>query len=222
MPSVQVVPTADGSYTLETLAGKECYHSTNGALQESQHVFIDAGLKMAKKEEQLNILEVGFGTGLNALLTLLEAEKNSCKIYYEAVEKYPISIDTANKLNYCEMLRVDKEHYFYPLHACPWGVETPIMSSFILKKCKADLLSFTPSRNRFKLVYFDAFSPDSQPELWSVGVLSKIYQHMQSEGVLVTYSSKGIVKQNLRSVGFIVERLAGAKGKRHMLRAIKR
>ncbi len=184
------------------------------------HVFINAGLR-AVSGNQLNILEVGFGTGLNALLTLLEAEQMACKIYYEAIEKYPISVDIAGQLNYCDILKVDAEKYFKPLHTCTWNKAVPITADFVLKKCQADILSFAPSHTAFNLVYFDAFSPAAQPELWSVDVFSTIYQHMQSGGVLVTYSSKGLVKQSLRNAGFTIERLAGAKGKRHMLRATK-
>ncbi len=217
---MRIVCTADGSHTLESSTGGECYHSTNGALQESMHVFINAGLK-AVAGNQLNILEIGFGTGLNALLTLLEAEQKDCGIYYETIEKYPIDIDIASQLNYCDIFSVDKEKYFKPLHTSDWDKNVAISDGFVLKKCQVDILSFTPSRTDFNLVYFDAFSPDSQPELWSVDVFSKIYQHLQKGGVLVTYSSKGLVKQNLRSAGFTIERLQGAKGKRHMLRATK-
>lgn len=217
---MRIVCTSDGSHTLESSIGAECYHSTNGALQESMHVFIDAGLKVVSGSS-LNILEVGFGTGLNTLLTLLWAKQMASKIYYEAIEKYPISVDIVAQLNYCDILKVDAEKYFKPLHMCDWNAAVPITADFVLKKCQADILSFIPSRTDFNLVYFDAFSPVSQPELWSVDVFSTVYQHMQKGGVLVTYSSKGLVKQNLRSVGFSLERLAGAKGKRHMLRAAK-
>ena len=217
---MRIILTADGSHSLESSIEAEAYHSVNGALQESQHVFIGAGLK-AIKETTLNILEIGFGSGLNALLTLLEAEKEGLNVYYEAIEKYPIESDIVNQLNYCEILNISKEQYFFPLHTCAWDKEFSITDSFTLKKCKADLCLYHSLCNNFNLVYFDAFSPDTQPELWSVDVFSNIYQRMQRGGVLVTYSSKGIVKRNLRDVGFTIERLAGAKGKRHMLRAVK-
>lgn len=217
---MRIVCTADGSHTLESSIGGECYHSINGALQEAMHVFIDAGLK-AVAVNPLNILEVGFGTGLNALLTLLKAEQMACSVYYEAIEKYPIGVDVAAKLNYCSLLNVDEEKYFKPLYASGWDRGVAISDSFVLKKCRADILSFIPSRADFHLVYFDAFSADSQPELWSVDVFAAIYRHLQKGGILVTYSSKGLVKRNLRSAGFTVKRLEGAKGKRHMLRATK-
>ena len=219
MSSMRVICTADGSHTVESAIEGECYHSTNGALQESRHVFIEAGLK-AVAEKQLNILEVGFGTGLNVLLTLLETEQSACKVYYETIEKYPIGVDVASQLNYCDMLGISSER-FSTLHTCDWDVDVSLSDNFVLKKCNTDLLSFHHSGSSFNLVYFDAFSPSSQPELWSVDVFSNIYRQMQEGGVLVTYSSKGMVKQNLRSVGFSVERLAGAQGKRHMLRARK-
>ncbi|MDR0659297.1 MAG: tRNA (5-methylaminomethyl-2-thiouridine)(34)-methyltransferase MnmD [Prevotellaceae bacterium] len=220
MSDMRIISTADGSHTLQSLTERECYHSINGALQESRHVFIDAGLRKVISQQPLNVLEVGFGTGLNALLTLLQAEK-TCRVFYEAVEKYPVAIDIIDQLNYCDVLEVDKEKYFKPLHFSGWSKNISITDTFVLKKCHTDLLHYTPSREDFNLVYFDAFSPDSQPELWSVEIFSTIYQHMKKGGVLVTYSSKGLVKQSLRSVGFTVERLAGAPGKRHMLRATK-
>lgn len=217
---MRIISTADGSHTLESSIEGECYHSTNGAIQESQHVFIDAGLRFVQNN-QLNILEIGFGTGLNALLTMLETELTGRSVYYEAVEKYPIPIDIVKQLNYDNILCINRNQQFQQLHTSDWDRTITLTDRFILKKCRTDLLSYFPSCSDFNLVYFDAFSPNTQPELWSVEVFSTIYQHMRNGGVLVTYSSKGLVKQNLRSVGFSIERLAGASGKRHMLRAVK-
>lgn len=220
MSNVKILCTSDGSHTLTSSEFGECYHSANGAIQESLHVFINAGLKAVLKP-RLKVLEIGFGTGLNALLTLMEAEKGGYHIYYESVEKYPVDISIINQLNYCQHLNISREKYFLPIHNCAWGEAEQLTDSFTLKKVQSDLQTYLPSYFDFDLIYFDAFAPDTQPELWSVNIFATIFQHMSSGGVLVTYSSKGLVKQHLRGVGFTVKRLPGANGKRHMLQAVK-
>ncbi len=218
--NTSLVTTSDGSHTLKLEAVGECYHSINGALQESMHVFIDVGFSYINKSH-LNIFEVGLGTGLNALLSMLEAEKSGQTVFYETVEAYPISVETATTLNYSEQLGIDNYKYFLPLHQCRWEEPITITPFFTLLKHKVAIQTFQPSPTLFDLVYFDAFAPETQPELWTIDVFSSIYQAMANNAVLVTYCSKGIVKQRLREVGFTVSRLQGAAGKRHMLRATK-
>ena len=220
MSGVELISTADGSHTLRSKQLGECYHSTNGALQESEHVFISSGFKAVEKDG-INILEVGFGSGLNAMLTHIEAERRGKTVYYEAVERYPISVKDAGGLNYSQLLSVDNEKYFLPLHRAQWATSVKLSPFFTLRKEQVDLLSYTPGIASFDLIYFDAFAPDTQPELWSEAIFAKLYEHMAAGAMLLTYSAKGMVKQHLRSVGLKVERLPGAAGKRHMLRAVK-
>jgi tRNA U34 5-methylaminomethyl-2-thiouridine-forming methyltransferase MnmC len=227
-PTTTVVETADGSHSLYVPAFAEHYHSTHGALQESRHVFIDAGFRYILKNiarRPLRILEMGFGTGLNAWLTLLEAERNAVDVYYEAIEKYPLPQDIVAQLNYGQLL--PSAHLcFARLHQSPWAlpgeVGSPAVLSphFTLSKRPADLRDYRPTRP-FDLIYFDAFAPAVQPELWTDSIFKKLYDGLADGGALVTYSSKGTVKTALRKAGFSVARLPGAAGKRHMLRAEK-
>jgi len=220
--SQQLILTDDGSYTLFVPALNEHYHSTHGALQESLHVFIEAGFKYVVKnisQQPLRILEIGFGTGLNALLTFLEAEKEKINIFYEAIEKYPLSLETLQQLNYPTLLNA--EILFKTIHTAEWEKEISLKNiNGILCKKQIDLLDYQPTQ-LFDLIYFDAFAPTIQPDLWSEEIFRKLYNKLTFGGALVTYSSKGIVKEALRAVGFRLERLSGAAGKRHMLRAVK-
>ena len=211
----ELLITADGSHTLYVPELNEHYHSINGAVQESLHVFINAGLNFVSKDF-IKILEVGFGTGLNALLSLIEAEKQNKKIYYESIEPYPIEPEIWQNLNYA----TKSADYFVSLHTAEWNKEMKITEHFTLKKLNV-LLNDYQTLQKFDLIYFDAFAPDIQPELWSKAVFDKMYNSLNVGGVLVTYSSKGLVKQNLRDAGFTVTRLKGAGGKRHMVRAVK-
>jgi tRNA U34 5-methylaminomethyl-2-thiouridine-forming methyltransferase MnmC len=185
---------------------------------ESLHVFIEAGFRQVARP-QLAALEVGFGTGLNALLTMLEAEKIGQHVYYESVDPYPIDLSTAAALNYPDILGVDRQRFMH-LHLLEWGKPAAVTPRFTLRKVQENLLSYSPQRS-FDLVYFDAFSPEAQPELWAVDVFRRIYSSLNSNSLLTTYSSKGLAKQNLRKAGFAVQRLPGAGGKHHMVRAVK-
>jgi tRNA U34 5-methylaminomethyl-2-thiouridine-forming methyltransferase MnmC len=185
---------------------------------ESRHVFIEAGLRQVEKAP-LAVFEVGFGTGLNALLTLLEAEKADRHVYFESVAPYPIDFSTAGALNFPEVLGIDRQ-MFLELHRCEWNRAVAVTPRFTLHKIRANLLHYRP-HSSFDVVYFDAFSPETQPELWTEEVFSRIYSALNSNALLTTYSSKGLAKRNLRAAGFTVQRLPGAGGKRHMLRAVK-
>lgn len=212
--------TADGSHTLYVLSLDEHYHSVFGAVQESTHVFIEAGFNEISNLRQINILEVGFGTGLNALLTALK--KGSQHVSYTAIEAYPVSKSITDRLNYPDMTGVNgSSEIFKRLHEVEWERFSEVVPGFILRKLHAKMEICDLPDNFFHLVYFDAFAPNVQPEMWTSEVFRKIYRATVASGILVTYSSKGLVKQNLRSAGFIVERLPGAAGKRHMLRALK-
>jgi tRNA U34 5-methylaminomethyl-2-thiouridine-forming methyltransferase MnmC len=211
--------TEDGSHTLFVPEIDECYHSTHGAIQESRHIFIEAGLKQCIKHE-VRVFEIGFGTGLNAFLTLLEAEGSNKKIHYTTFEKYPVEIEKAIQLNYPEEIAPDKKQLFEQLHTSPWNEEIRITPYFTLKKIETD---FTRAifEDDFDVVYFDAFSPEKQPEMWSKELFSKIYTHCNQGAILTTYCAKGIVRRAMQDAGFKVERLPGPPGKREILRGRK-
>ena len=215
----QLIITDDQYHTLFVPELNECYHSTRGAVRESLHVFIDAGLREVSSRQSavgsrgLRVLEVGFGTGLNTLLTMLYAEEHKIIIYYEALEKYPLSKEEAAMLNY-----PDKDK-LAALHACAWEKPVQLTSGFTLCKRRIDVLEYNPDQI-FDLIYFDAFAPTVQPDLWSRELFAKLRASMSLGGILVTYSAKGTVKNALRAAGFTVERLPGAAGKRHMIRAM--
>lgn len=217
---MEIKTTADGSVTLFTPQFGETYHSINGAVTESVHVFINAGLKQIS-EKSVHILEIGFGTGLNAYLTKLESEKLKIAVHYFSLEKFPIEDKIYKSLNYSVLGESWNENLFLQMHRCNWEVECPFGEYFKLTKLKQDLLDLECTTNTFHVVYFDAFSPVHQPELWTISVFEKLYKSMVSGGVLTTYCSKGEVRRNMQFVGFKVERIPGPPGKREMLRARK-
>ena len=210
--------TEDGSHTLFVPEIDECYHSTHGAIQESRHIFIQAGLKQCQKEK-IRVLEIGFGTGLNAFLTLVEAEGSGQKIHYTTLEKYPVEVEKAGLLNYPEEINPGKTQAFLQLHASSWNEEVRITPFFTLEKIESD---FTEAifKNQFDVVYFDAFSPVKQPEMWSQSLFEKIFAHCNPGAVLTTYCAKGVVRRAMQGAGFKVERLPGPPGKREILRGI--
>ena len=215
--------TEDGSHTLFVPERNEHYHSTHGAIQESMHVYIDAGLRHCVKSE-VKVLEIGFGTGLNAFLTLLEAEKNSRKIDFTSLELYPVSITDAEKLNYAELIDPTRKEVFNELHKTGWGKWNQVALYFSLLKMRLDFSNpsnFHPE-NKFDVVFFDAFAPEKQPEMWTQAIFDKIYSVSSNNAILTTYCAKGSVRRMLQAAGFLVERLPGPPGKREMLRAVKR
>lgn len=211
--------TNDGSQTIYSEQFKQTYHSTSGAIEESLHVFINNGFNFLQKQE-ITIFELGFGTGLNAFLTFIEAEKRGIKVNYITVEKYPVEQDYFSKLNYHKFFDKKYSKFFEQIHTVEWENNVVLNYFFNLTKVKADFLDFK-FENNIDLVYFDAFSYDSQPEMWSVGVFTKIFKAMNNNSILVTYSAKGIIKQNMRAAGFKIKRLKGAGNKWHMIRATK-
>jgi len=211
--------TRDGSHTLFSPVANECYHSQFGAMRESEHVFIQAGWENCLKSD-LRIFEVGFGTGLNAFLSLLRAEKDRKKVHYSSLELYPIEMKTAEELNYFELTDKARKADFLKLHLAEWNKTTAITPFFSLEKIRADFSTFEPT-GFYDLFYFDAFSPEKQPEMWTQGRFETLYAHANADATLVTYCAKGSIRRALQSAGFEVERLPGPPGKREMLRARK-
>ena len=218
----EFLKTADGSLTIHLPDWDEQYHSKHGAIQESKHVFIKTGLHHfceLYKKQHLAILEIGFGTGLNALLTSQEAVVLDKTISYDGVEAYPISFDEVQGLNYPEQLDVDSSS-FLKLHEVPWETPQKITPHFLLHKQKKFFKDIN-ALQRYDLIYFDAFGARVQPELWTQEVFKTMYDALKQDGVLVTYAAKGSVRRAMQAVGFKVERLPGPPGKREMLRASK-
>jgi len=213
--------TADGSHTLYVEELDETYHSVHGAIQEAKHVFINAGLNYTHKDA-VNILEVGFGTGLNAFLTLLDSQETNRDIHYTGVEAFPLQEELLNDLNYLKELKAKEKEVklFHLLHQCNWNSYQFIMDNFRLKKVQTDLNNFIADE-QFHIIYFDAFGPRVQPELWDKSIFEKMYKALNERGVLVTYCAKGSVKRTLKEVGFEIESLPGPPGKREMTRAVK-
>jgi tRNA U34 5-methylaminomethyl-2-thiouridine-forming methyltransferase MnmC len=211
--------TADGSYTLFVPDMDEHYHSVNGAVQESNHVFIDTALRKHPSNE-LSLMEIGFGTGLNAFLTLIEADRSKRKVVYHTVESYPLPSEITSKLEYTKFADAAYERYFRSLHECEWDKVVNISEYFSLHKIKGDANGIEMP-NGIDIVYFDAFAPDKQPEMWSQEIFNKLYAAMNEGGILSTYCAKGKVRRMMQRAGFSVERIAGPPGKREMLRANK-
>ncbi len=220
----QIIETEDNSHTIFDQKTGEHYHSIHGAIQESTHIFIEAGLKCTKPATQtLNILEIGMGTGLNVLLTLMHSENISKRINYISIELYPIEKEIINQLNYPKLLhKPDLEIGFQNIHNEKWNIPYYLTENIILNKINADFNDLQLTENSFDLVYFDAFSPETQPDLWTDDVFEKLYKSMKNNGLFVTYCAKGIVKRSLKKAGFQIEILAGPKGKRHIIRATKK
>lgn len=217
----QIITTEDGSTTIFLPEWQEHYHSKHGAVQEAMHVFINAGLHQLPTDKPIHILEVGFGTGLNCLLTRIEAKKSGLTIVYTGVEAYPVAPDEVLKMNYCEVLGKEGEpEFFESMHQLPWDLEQILLPDFTLTKRK-QFFEDLDDADQFDLVYFDAFGSRVQPELWEEPIFKKMYRALKQGGILVTYSAKGSVRRLLQDLGFEVERLQGPPGKRHMLRAKK-
>jgi len=212
--------TSDGSTTIHLPDWNEQYHSRHGAIQEAYHVFLNNGFDVLKQKE-INILEIGFGTGLNCFITFLEAEKKDKNIEYVGVEAYPVVKDEIDKLNYVSELKVqEKQAVFEKIHTVSWEEEHPVSATFSLIKRK-QFFKNIDDKDRFDLIYFDAFGARVQPELWTEEIFSRMFMALKNGGILVTYSAKGSVRRNMQSVGFSVERLPGPPGKREMLRGKK-
>ena len=216
---IDLIVTQDGSHSLFTHQFSDTYHSTFGAIQESQHVFIEHGLAHFQgMTNQIHILELGFGTGLNVALTLKAyLEDQSYQINYEALEAYPIDTEIALRLNYGNQLSLPG---FEVLHQLDWNQQHRFSPHFSLKK-RFEKFEELSDKSLFDLVYYDAFSPTSQPHLWGADMVSKVATAMKDGGCLVSYCAQGAFRRVLRDLGFIVESLPGPPGKREMTRAFK-
>lgn len=216
----EIITTSDGSKTIQIVDWNEQYHSKHGAIQEAYHVFIKSGLSLFNNQS-ISILEIGFGTGLNALITLIEAEKFYLNITYTGVEAYPISPEELRQLNYISELKAEAfQNKFDLMHNASWEEDIALSDTFVLHKKQKDFKELD-DKNLFNLIYFDAFGARVQPELWTVAIFSIMFNGLKKGGVLVTYAAKGSVRRAMQEVGFSVERLPGPPGKREMLRATK-
>jgi tRNA U34 5-methylaminomethyl-2-thiouridine-forming methyltransferase MnmC len=213
--SAQIFLTEDGSNSLYLPEFDETYHSRHGAIQESMHVFIENGLKSINKKN-IKILEFGFGTGLNALMTLINSKEKY--IEYTGIEKFPLDITLLNQLNYAKS--EEELVLFEKIHLADWNKKVVITDDFTLEQIKSDFIRFQ-SDEKFDIIYFDAFAPRVQPELWTKEIFEKTFRLLSKEGILVTYCAKGSVKRTLKEVGFKVISLPGPPGKREMTKAVK-
>ncbi len=220
-----IVLTADGSTTIQIPEWAEQYHSMHGAVHEARHVFLQMGIDywLAKNtgSQTLSILEIGFGTGLNALLSLIHLQDRDIQAIYEGVEKFPVSLVEVNQLNYIDQLdATNLTAIFDEMHSSSWEQTIPLSRNFTLKKRRQDFYDIG-DKSQHDVIFFDAFGARVQPELWEEPIFQKMFDALEPGGILVTYAAKGSVRRAMQAVGFIVERLPGPPGKREMLRGSK-
>jgi len=227
MQNLKVIDTGDGSHTLLNLEMDETYHSRHGALRESQHVFISQGLEYLLSSQpdlqNIRIFEMGLGTGLNLILTIAHALQHPERAFqYTTLEAFPLKQEIIRELNYLDLLENEQlQKLFHQVHTLAWEEKQEVLSNFSLTKREQTLENFTMSENNCDLVYYDAFAPNKQPELWSFEILKKVCGFLSAGGVFVTYSAKGQLKRDLRTLGLVVETLPGPPGKAEMVRASK-
>jgi tRNA U34 5-methylaminomethyl-2-thiouridine-forming methyltransferase MnmC len=222
---MELIFTEDGSHTLYLKDLNETYHSRHGAIQESVHVFIKNGLRYyisVSHKKEIHLFELGLGTGLNALLSAIEAEKFKCQINYEVIEPHPVPSAVSLQLNYVKRIsQPGLELLFKKIHDTEWGVDLPLSDYFRIKKDQTFFENYPEIKNRFDVIYYDAFAPGKQPEIWERVLLEKTYQMLIPGGILVTYCAQGKFKRDLRNIGYQVETLIGPPGKKEMIRATK-
>lgn len=216
---LEVLSTGDKSPTLYNSELDETYHSRHGARQESEHVYIKMGLEYFSNKPEISVFEMGFGTGLNVLLTWGFAQETGVKIDLTTVELYPLPQEIWTALHYAK--NQEEQEVFEKLHVIPWEVKNKISETLNVTKIKGALMDIK-IESKFDIIYFDAFGPDKQPQLWEPAVFERLYSWLNVGGVLVTYSAKGQVRRDMANAGFIMERLQGPPGKREMLRAVKK
>ena len=214
----KLVITNDGSHSIFVPQLNECYHSRHGSILEAEYVFIKNGL-LAENKKQFNILEIGFGTGLNALLTAEKAKQKGISVNYHAIELHPVAEEYYRQLNFTELIGIEKGD-FIQLHKAEWEEKCKINDHFSLTKNQISLEEYKTDK-KFDIIYFDAFSPEKQPELWTDVIFKKMHDLLNEDGFLVTYCAKGVVKRTMKTVGFEVVVLDGPPGKRQMTRANK-
>ncbi len=215
----EIIVTRDGSHSLFDRSRNETYHSVHGAIQESKHVFIRAGLEhsLSVAKDSIDILEIGFGTGLNALLALLFSREHSHHVNFTTVEAFPLPEEIWSRLNYASQLDATDE--FKKIHSCSWGDRHLISDDFSLVKCHTTLEAFAVPNGHFDVIFYDAFAPSRQPEMWHLPLLEKVCAGLRLPGIFVTYCATGQLKRDLRSLGLTVETLSGPPGKKEMVRA---
>ena len=217
---MNIEPTADGSNTLFVPELNEHYHSIKGALTESEHIFIRMGLEHHPSPSP-RVLEIGFGTGLNAFLTLLYADKTQRTVHYTSLERYPVAPELISHLGYPKRICPERAVDFYALHRAAWEEDIPLTPYFTLHKVQTDFTTYD-FPDAYDVIYFDAFAPEKQPEMWTQDLFARLYHSLRPGGILTTYCAKGIVRRTLQAVEFTVERLPGPpEGKREILRASK-
>ena len=221
--SLEIRETGDGSHTLYNKYLDETYHSTKGALAESEKVFIESGLAyLHQRQQPLKVLEVGFGTGLNALLSLHYCQQHpSLQLHYTGLEPYPVPLETIKTLNYTRLLPHHLAQPLYAMHELSHNEQWE-QENFQFQLVQTKLEAYEAEAATFSCVYFDAFAPNKQPEIWELPLLQKLYELLQPQGVLVTYCAQGQFKRNLKAAGFAVEALPGPPGKREITRAGKK
>lgn len=218
----EVVTTADGSKTIRIIDLDENYHSSHGALQEANHVFIENGLNSLANQTEISIFEMGLGTGLNAFLTAIKAGELGLKVNYFGIEAFPVQIDEIIELDYKNLMGEQFSDLYLSIHESEWNKLVEINANFSLKKITGELQNEEMPQAFFDIVYYDAFGPRAQDEMWSMELFQKMYDSIKQGGFLVTYCAKGQVKRDLKAVGFTIEPLPGPPGKREMTRAWKR
>ena len=217
----EVILTADGSKTIYIPEMDENYHSTNGAFQEAMHVFIQNGIRTRISNDEITVFEMGFGTGLNALLTLVEAVNTDRQINYIGIEAFPVELELIQEINYEKLVDEQFTESFSLMHTFPWEERHIIHPNFTFQKIHAKIQDYQHVNSTVDIVFFDAFGPKVQQEVWTIDVLKKIYDVLKPNGILVTYCAMGRMKRDLKSLGFKVEGLPGPPGKREMTRAVK-
>jgi len=219
---MRIINTSDGSHTIYLTEIDEQYHSVNGAITESNYVYIGKGYDFHTGKNP-KVFEIGFGTGLNCLLTALRAEQEKTPTYYITIEKYPLEKKIIEKLNFGKLISTEAQILFEKIHVCKWDEIIGISEYFNLLKIYGDLIDINLTQfENCDVIYFDAFGPDKQPEMWTPVIFRKIHSITSSKGIIVTYSAKGEVRRQLTASGFEMERLPGPPGKNQMLRGIKK
>ncbi len=215
----EIIITEDGSSSIFIPEMDETYHSTHGSIQEAEHVFLKNGIQRSEGKE-LSIFEVGFGTGLNALISLIHSSERQ-KINYHSIEAFPVEEELIQQINYCSILGKEYQVYFDKMHTTEWGREQEITPSFSLLKIHEKLQDYTLIHNSYDIIFFDAFGPNAQAEMWSEAILEEMFKGLKQGAFLTTYCAQGQFKRDLKAVGFKVEAVPGPPGKREMTLAWK-
>ena len=219
----EIIITADGSKTIHMPDWNENYHSSHGAFQEAKHVFLKYGLECFKDQKEISIFEVGFGTGLNAILTCEAAQVNQQQINYAGLEAFPVSAEEIEALDYISLFEnTEIKANYLKMHVVNWDSDEVISPNFTLRKILQKLEEFAFEAEEYDLIYFDAFGPRTQDDMWQLAHFKKLFGALKPNGILVTYCAKGQVKRDLKAAGFEIEALPGPPGKREMTRALKK